>query len=898
MLDVAFDRFFKNGAEGLCILATSLMKEWIHLKSDINTKNSLPFPIISTISPDLANSFAEYGFDMGNIIAVSKQALYAEAINVIVGMLHGIYCFYTQKDDISNNAEFSDSLYFKHQNEVNILELSKVRTRKILLLSNLIASSSNVIAVAIMQVNEAGLEFLDIGGLAVTLYRLISDIKFINQVKEEFLEKEWYNAVVGEDYQFIAEVNKMGKKDIIKGIEIQAKADAAKAEKVADGLAVHANILNNIKDTQHEVHQKVDIVIQDKCDQEAADLYGLKVNKKLLDLDYTEKRVLSAAIYTLMAASDTNSELQKKFFECIESYGVSERVDNFDFDNLRNIDSFSDRKIILKAICAFLFLQEFSFDFANNEKYSWLAEFTSKRDVDEVCKDIEKEFSILGGDGIVNGYLPPLGNSENVETKELPEAEEVQEREEDSSSDYSQLFEVIGKVGTDEKAYGKHITKIDQAFVDRELGKEYPKVSAGAVIAATRIANGCLLFTTYALYLRTGNILNGKYIRLPYQRIISEKIHTGEGKLRGTRKLIIPYKDVNDKCVSVEIDDILLEEEKLRDLLIEITSLACSFPVTDENINFADLDNKIKIVFFNIVASILKKGRHTLTELYLLLRDFDLQDEWNDIAACSVDDNLDNLVDEFINNIPYPSELFITEKSMQIIMRTIGRTNGLENREPTVLTKDEEELIKRFDTCSKLSDIDFNILFKNCAKEQRTSEPNELTKIIDEVMASDIHSSDSVVADIRKLIDIIKAQEEAKQNTPVAKFRRAVQNKAIPKAKEVFEKAEEHINRMNRKNEILNGDGIYAYPITTDETDEYLANPIISEAVKKLQSEGIDARIHIAQGTIFGYVFCKADEIDAVAEKLSNNKRCTIVKYPVDKFFKKNFLDSYPQPKA
>lgn len=61
--------------------------------------------------------------------------------------------------------------------------LYEVRTRKILSYSNLIATSSNVAVVAITK----DMQKLDVGGMAVTIYRLITDAKFIRQVKEEFI---------------------------------------------------------------------------------------------------------------------------------------------------------------------------------------------------------------------------------------------------------------------------------------------------------------------------------------------------------------------------------------------------------------------------------------------------------------------------------------------------------------------------------------------------------------------------------------------------------------------------------------------------------------------------------------------------------------------------------------
>ena len=38
-----------------------------------------------------------------------------------------------------------------------------------------------------------------------TLYRIVSDYKFIHEIKRDFLKNEFYNIVVGEDYDFMKE---------------------------------------------------------------------------------------------------------------------------------------------------------------------------------------------------------------------------------------------------------------------------------------------------------------------------------------------------------------------------------------------------------------------------------------------------------------------------------------------------------------------------------------------------------------------------------------------------------------------------------------------------------------------------------------------------------------------
>ena len=50
--------------------------------------------------------------------------------------------------------------------------------------------------------NADAVKKLDIGGLAVTLFRLITDVRFIYQVKEEFIMKHFEQMIRGEEAIF------------------------------------------------------------------------------------------------------------------------------------------------------------------------------------------------------------------------------------------------------------------------------------------------------------------------------------------------------------------------------------------------------------------------------------------------------------------------------------------------------------------------------------------------------------------------------------------------------------------------------------------------------------------------------------------------------------------------
>ena len=160
VLSKTAEKVVSGGYEGKIIVATSLLKELVHLRSDLYTQNSLPIPIVSVIDPKKASLLANYGFDMANVVTVGKQASYVIFINTMIAMLHRL--FFDGKTD--------EKMY-------------EVRTRKILMYSNAVATSSNLMVVAATR----DMKHLDLGGLAVTVTELITDTKFISEVKHEFI---------------------------------------------------------------------------------------------------------------------------------------------------------------------------------------------------------------------------------------------------------------------------------------------------------------------------------------------------------------------------------------------------------------------------------------------------------------------------------------------------------------------------------------------------------------------------------------------------------------------------------------------------------------------------------------------------------------------------------------
>lgn len=166
-------------------LPAALFAQGLHLKSDEFTKLGLPIPVIGTFSEELALKIYKQNYDYLTLIKdikiVGKQAAFSALINYIIATVHRF--FYDSNED--------EKLY-------------EVKSRKILLYSNIIASTSNIIYTSLTGINN-----LDLGGLLVTLYRIVSDVSYITKIKREFIENELNKKYQGQIDELDKEINQI-----------------------------------------------------------------------------------------------------------------------------------------------------------------------------------------------------------------------------------------------------------------------------------------------------------------------------------------------------------------------------------------------------------------------------------------------------------------------------------------------------------------------------------------------------------------------------------------------------------------------------------------------------------------------------------------------------------------
>ena len=159
----------------------ALIKQIIHIGTDMYTPAGIQIPGANLVlSNTEAERLTKY-MSTGDLLKAGVSAKLAELINLLISTVHTLQCDRTL-------SETEQKLY-------------NVRTRKIILYSNAIATGSNVLWVGCNMAagNESAIKQLDIGGFIVMIKRLISDTKFIQQIKEEFVFGRFNTLICGED---------------------------------------------------------------------------------------------------------------------------------------------------------------------------------------------------------------------------------------------------------------------------------------------------------------------------------------------------------------------------------------------------------------------------------------------------------------------------------------------------------------------------------------------------------------------------------------------------------------------------------------------------------------------------------------------------------------------------
>lgn len=162
-----FGESYRMIQEDFLNLPAAVFAQAQHLKSDVFTKQGLPVPLLETFNEGFASKLYKNQYDAlclaRDMKIIGSSYVISSIIDIIIGLVHGL---------------------FREKGESK--DLFEVRTRKILLLSNSIATSSSIVSTCITK-NPKN---LDIGSLLSTVTHLFTDIRFISKIKAEFIQNE------------------------------------------------------------------------------------------------------------------------------------------------------------------------------------------------------------------------------------------------------------------------------------------------------------------------------------------------------------------------------------------------------------------------------------------------------------------------------------------------------------------------------------------------------------------------------------------------------------------------------------------------------------------------------------------------------------------------------------
>lgn len=163
-------------------IVAALIKHLIHLGTDMFTPAGIHLPglnlvldtktvdnITQTLIDKKTGKITKYGISTGDVLKIGVSMAISAAINMLIELIRGIYGFFSIDASNPNNKNFY-----------------KIRTEKIILISDLIASGSSLI----QALFESNIKNIDFGGIMVSLRQVAKTDNLVNTLLYEFLNKE------------------------------------------------------------------------------------------------------------------------------------------------------------------------------------------------------------------------------------------------------------------------------------------------------------------------------------------------------------------------------------------------------------------------------------------------------------------------------------------------------------------------------------------------------------------------------------------------------------------------------------------------------------------------------------------------------------------------------------
>lgn len=212
----------------------------------------------------------------------------------------------------------------------------------------------------------------------------------------------------------------------IKGMEAGAKPFEEKFQAHAEELKKSKKqIMHQITEVASVQDEMLDIEMEheeslEKVNQKIK--YGLEDKETIGELEKADKEILGGLLFTLSREIEFN-ENQKTFVSNVfRMLGISQPQE-IDFDIVDSIESIRVQKIILQVLMETMFLKDLSV--SEEEDFEEAIDYfsISKKQIDNIKKNIEDFYRATGANGLVNKYCVSEEEIEKKRKKQLPKLE-------------------------------------------------------------------------------------------------------------------------------------------------------------------------------------------------------------------------------------------------------------------------------------------------------------------------------------------------------------------------------------------------------------------------------------------------------------------------------------------
>ncbi len=163
-------------------IAAAVAKQAMHLASDKYCIEGLPIPILSVIDPQKAQEMIERGWNSIEFEKLLQMDLRQIGISAGLSMLINLVV---------------EAVYMLCMDLDMDSKLKRVKINKILSISGTIASSSNLLYMALSDKESKA----DVGGIGVAMLELLHSAKFIKDLKQEYIRNNFEKMIMcGEEY--------------------------------------------------------------------------------------------------------------------------------------------------------------------------------------------------------------------------------------------------------------------------------------------------------------------------------------------------------------------------------------------------------------------------------------------------------------------------------------------------------------------------------------------------------------------------------------------------------------------------------------------------------------------------------------------------------------------------